>query len=326
MYCIYCGKKLQDGEECNCKAANPVVSQEKIPTQESASTNEFPSDSAAVFYETPLQNSSSYNYEADTTSGLSDKALRISKSPLVLVASILFFIGFCYNIFWNSFNLISLLFTIALALTFGYAASGSRKTSGLTFVSGVLIATIAILCVTFGLAFIGILLLTIFVPTAYNSIIDNFPNNQDFYINIFTTIPTFVWCIFLAVFVCIFIVSLFHLSSLRHNVIVLRTAVNDKVTFKPAKLFPTIILFILAIFSIVNSVLYIPVAESMGEVFSEFINDFLADTGYSFTFNLTNPVIYMVSGAIQSCLYIVLALINLHIYISFGKKDSYLKN
>lgn len=323
MFCIYCGKQIPEGTECDCRkqvySNTPVPS----PSAPAAPTTDTGSYYNYNYYSNP-QNPGFANPYQDSKPRISaaHQAIKdVFRSPLMLITCILFSADFVLGLLDGfSIDILLLLSTVGLWLVYAFSlrAESPLKTVGLKFHSVILIIQRIFLIMLY--AIISILIITLtFIPDELNEFMYDMKYymainyNWDFDYNFsFTSI---VFTILLVVWTCFFLFVLFYNIKMNNNVKLLSETAKDVETRRRFSVFPGVVLIIQFLCSAGSLVTYIMTAETRNGFLNSFFNSLMrqleesSDIKINYTFNFTTNYLSITRMAVSAAALLFAAII-----------------
>lgn len=328
MFCIYCGKEIPDGSECDCRkqasADAPAFSPAPMsePAQPSAPGVYNPSNSYSAPQYGPYANAYQPGQENRPRISAKHQSIKeVLRSPLMIITCILFSADIVLGLI-NGFSMDILLILSAVGLWLVYASSLKQdaplKPVGFTFHSIVLIIQRVFLIILYAVLSIVIFALA-FIPDQINDFIHEVNTflsmnyNIDFMYDFsFTSI---VFIILFVVCTCWFLFMLFYNITLRNNVRFLSDAVRNTETRRKFGVFPGVVFILHFISQAASAVTYIVTAGARNKFFDSFFNALLrelekaADTELDFTLKFTTNYLSPIRMAVSAAAMLFAAII-----------------
>ncbi|MCM1308137.1 MAG: hypothetical protein NC223_06025 [Butyrivibrio sp.] len=326
MFCIYCGKEIPEGTECDCRRQSPSNAPDASPSvpEAPAPTYTPTPDNAAYsgygYYAAPRNTAFSNPYqESGPQISSAHQAIKdVFRSPLMLITCILFSADFVLGLI-DGFNILPILSTVGLWLVYAFSLKKDAplKTVGFTFHSIVLI--IQRVCLIMLYVIIAILLVFLaFVPNELNEFLNDIRlymsinYNRDFdYTFSFTSV---VFTILLIVWTCFFLFMLFYNIKMRNNVRFLSETAKSAETRRSYSVFPGVVLIIQFLCQAGSLGTYIMTAESRNSFLNSFFNSLLnyveeeADITLNYTFNFATGYMTIVRMAVSAATLLLAAI------------------
>lgn len=323
MFCIYCGKDIPDGTECDCRRQAASDNLPNPTDPESISKRSAYSD---FNYYTPQE--SQYGY-GNANRQFSSESARLPEnqgvlkevfgSPLMLVMSILFSLQVVLEIITSfNFDIFSILTAVGMWLIYASArkADAPFKTGGLTIHSVVLMISRVFWIMLYVLIMILLTILSL-IPSQLNAFLDEL--NTYMSINYDTTtaigFSTTVFIILMVVWTCVFVFVLFYNIKLRNSTIALKNNAQNIPSKHGVSIFPAIVFIIQAVGSVGSAISYVATASIRNEFLSALMNNLIeqledmTDTQFNFSYSFATNYVYVIQYLVSAGAMVIAALI-----------------
>lgn len=323
MFCIYCGKQIPEGTECDCR--KQVYSNAPVPSP-SAPAAPTPDTGAYYnynYYSNPQNPGFANPYqESKPHISAAHQAIKdVFRSPLMLITCILFSADFVLGLLDGfSMDILLLLSTVGLWLVYAFSqrAETPLKPVGLKFHSVILMIQRIFLIMLYAIISILIICLA-FMPDEFNEFMYDMKYymainfNWDFdYSFSFTSI---VFSILLVVWTCFFLFVLFYNIKMKNNVKLLSNTAKGVETRRSFSVFPGVVLIIQFLCSAGSLVTYIMTAETRNSFLNSFLNSLMrqleesSDIKINYNFNLTTNYLSIARMAVSAAALLFAAII-----------------
>ena len=314
MFCIYCGKQIPEGTECDCRKqvySNAPVPSPSAPAAPASDTDPYYNYN---YYRNP-QNPGFANPYQDSKPRVSAEHQAIKdvfRSPLMLITCLLFSADFVLGLLDGfSMDIFLLLSAVGLWLVYAFShrAEAPLKTVGLKFHSVILMIQRVFLISLY--AIISILIISLaFIPDEFNEFMYDMKLYMSIYYNwnfdynfSFTSI---VFSILLAVWTCFFLFVLFYNIKMKNNVKLLSETAKGAETRRSFSVFPGVVLIMQFLCSAGSLVTYIMTAETRNRFLNSFLNSLMRqleesyDIKINYAFNLTTNYLSIARMAVSA--------------------------
>ena len=278
MYCIYCGREVPEGQECRCRNAGtgnqpsggngnygaPYAepSGQGMPYGPGSSYGSGPSYGQGQSYGqgAPYGQGPSYNPGPVYGQNVMEMTPRHKAVKKILGSGFMAVIAALYTagcVAGGDWGVLNILMIVAMWITFAAASrkNGSVKTAGMSIMSGVYVARIVLQ----SLAFLGcsvVLAILLFNPVLiskpYGFLVKYINLYFDIDMPVEIAFTGFVTGTIIAVWVCMFIFTIFYLNSLRHSASALKFNVTQAHPSCNVSIFAAVVLMLDALLGLAS--------------------------------------------------------------------------